>query len=133
MRWLINPHQYRESSRQAAGSHRGDPGAAGSPLWSPQTGFLSLETSVPNVRDMHREGHRRISLQQRAKKGMNVYATTQLEFKEGFFFQVCQRNLSPPHQTSLMEKRHNHENNKHSHRLLNMHSLLGLGPSSFLA
>jgi len=50
---------------------------------------------VPNVRDMHREEHRRISLQQRAKKGMNVYATTQLEFKEGFFSGVPKKSQPP--------------------------------------
>jgi len=44
---------------------------------------------------MHREEHRRISLQQRAKKGMNVYATTQLEFKEGFFSGVPKKSQPP--------------------------------------
>lgn len=62
---------------------------------------------------------------------MNAYAITQLEFKEGFFFQGGHRYLRLPHiQISLTKKKYN--NNNHSHHLFNVYHGLGLVPSSFL-
>lgn len=96
----INPRRYRGSSRQAAGSP-GEAGGAGGPQPSQGTwtGFLSLETLVPNVRDVHRGDRGRAHSQQRAKKSTNAYAPARPEFKEG----LLPRNLGS-HTSSMPDR-----------------------------
>lgn len=129
MRWLINPCQYRGSSRQAAGSSKGGWGAGGpQPLQGTWTGFLSLETLVPNVRDVHRGDHGRAHSQQRAKKSTNAYAPARPEFKEG----LLPRNLGS-HTSSMPDREGDYGHSNHSHHLLGVRSGPGLVPSASLA
>lgn len=129
MRRLISPHHYRESGRQAAGSHRPGQQVAlclpGAHVRSCFSGDFSAQ----------HEGHAQGRPQEnkfvaKSKKGHECLCHYTARIQGGVFSGVPKKP-QPPTSNSPDGAETHRGNNKHSHCLLNIHGVRGPGPVLF--